>query len=45
MIYFLLILCAFAEGFLLWVLMALIQENRHPAPHTGEADRTKRRPE
>jgi hypothetical protein len=42
MIHFLLIVCAFAEGFLLWFLVALIRENRHLAPHTGKADRTRR---
>jgi hypothetical protein len=44
MIYFLLMLCAFAEGFLLWFLVAMIRESRHPAPHTGKADRTRRGP-
>ncbi len=44
MIYFLLMLCVFAEGFLLWFLVALIRENRHLAPHTGKADRTRRGP-
>src|SRR5258708_25304491 len=29
MIYFLLMMCAFAEGFLLWVLVALIQDGLH----------------
>jgi hypothetical protein len=44
MIRFLLMLCAFAEGFLLWFLVALIRESRHLAPHTGKADRTRRGP-
>ena len=44
MIYFLLMLCVFAEGFLLWFLVALIREGRHLAPHTGKADRTRRGP-
>ena len=44
MIYFLLMLCVFAEGFLLWFLVALIRESRHLAPHTGKADRTRRGP-
>ena len=44
MIYFLLMMCGFAEGFLLWVLVALIGEGRHLTPHTGKADRTRRGP-
>jgi hypothetical protein len=44
MIHFVLIVCAFAEGFLLWFLVALIRESRHLAPHTGKADRTRRKP-
>ena len=44
MIHFLLIVCAFAEGFLLWFLVALIRESLHLGPHTGKADRTRRRP-
>jgi hypothetical protein len=44
MIYFLLMMCAFAEGFLLWVLVALIRESRHLTPHTRKADRTQREP-
>jgi len=41
---FLLTLCAFAEGFLLWVLVALIRESRQRSPRTGKADRTRRGP-
>src|SRR5260370_20126445 len=44
MIYFLLMMCAFAEVFLLWVLVALIRDGRHLAPHMGKADRTRRGP-
>jgi len=44
MIYFLLMLCALAEGFLLWFLVALIRESRYLAPHKGKADRTRRGP-
>src|SRR5260370_34693470 len=44
MIYFLLMMCAFAEGFLLWALVALIRDGRHLAPHMGKADRTRRGP-
>src|ERR1017187_2724694 len=44
MIHFLLIVCAFAEGFLLWFLVALIRERRHLAPRTGKAGRTRRGP-
>jgi hypothetical protein len=44
MIHFLLIVCAFAEGFLLWFLVALIRESRHLAPRTGKAGRTRRGP-
>ena len=44
MIYFLLMMCAFAEGFLLWVLVALIRESRHLTPRTRKADRTQREP-
>ena len=44
MIYFLLMMCAFAEVFLLWVLVALIRDGRHVAPRTGKADRTRRGP-
>ena len=43
MIPFLIIVCACAEGFLLWFLVALIRDGRHLAPHTGKADRTRRR--
>lgn len=39
MIRFLLVLCAFAEGFLLWFLVALIRENRNRAPDTRNVDR------
>jgi len=44
MIYFLLMMCAFAEVFLLWVLVALIRDGRHVGPRTGKADRTRRGP-
>ena len=44
MIHFSLIVCAFAEGFLLWFLGALIRESLHLGPHTGKADRTRRGP-
>jgi hypothetical protein len=44
MIHFSLIVCAFAEGFLLWFLVALIRESLHLGPHTGKANRTRRRP-
>jgi hypothetical protein len=44
MIHLLLIVCAFAEAFLLWFLVALIRESRHLAPRTRKADRTRRRP-
>ena len=37
-------LCAFAEGFLLWVLVALIRESRQRPPRTGKADRPRRGP-
>ena len=36
MIPFLLIVCACAEGFLLWFLVALIRDCRHLGPHTGK---------
>jgi len=42
--HFLLMLCAFAEGFLLWVLTALFRESRQSPPRTGKADRTRRGP-
>jgi hypothetical protein len=42
MIYFLLMMFAFADGFLLWVLVALIRDCRHLGPHQGQADRTRR---
>jgi hypothetical protein len=42
MIYFLLMMFAFADGFLLWVLVALIRDCRHLGLHTGKADRTRR---
>ena len=44
MIHLLLIVCVFAEGFLLWFLVALIRESQHLAPRTGKADRTRRGP-
>ena len=44
MIYFLLMMCAFAVGFLLWVLVALIREGRYLAPHRRKADRARRGP-
>ena len=44
MIHFLLMLCAFAEGFLLWVLVALFRESRRRPPRTGKADRPRRGP-
>ena len=44
MIYFLLMTCAFAEGFLLWVLVALIRDGRHFALCSGKADRKRRGP-
>jgi hypothetical protein len=44
MIHFLLIVCALAEGFLLWFLVALIRESRYLARRTGKADRTRRGP-
>jgi Putative beta-barrel porin-2, OmpL-like. bbp2 len=40
MIYFLLMLCALAEGFLLWVLVALIRESRPSRRKWGKAYRT-----
>jgi hypothetical protein len=42
MVHFLLTLCVFAEGFLLWFLVALIRESRHSAAHTGKVDRIRR---
>jgi hypothetical protein len=42
MIYFLLMMFAFADGSLLWVLVALIRDYRHLGPHQGQADRTRR---
>jgi hypothetical protein len=36
MIHFLLIVCAFAEVFLLWFLVALIRESRHLAHTRGK---------
>ena len=39
MIRFFLILCALAEGFLLWFLVVLIRESRHRAPDKRDADR------
>ncbi len=44
MIYFLLMMCAFAVGFLLWVLVALIREGKHLTPHRRKADRARRGP-
>ena len=44
MTHFLLMLCAFAEGFLLWVLVALIRESQQVASHRGIADRPRRGP-
>src|ERR1700682_1163292 len=44
MIYFLLMICAFAVGFLLWVLVALIREGQHLATHRRKADRARRGP-
>ncbi len=41
MIRLFLVLCAFAEGFLLCFLVALIREYRHRTPHTWNADRTR----
>jgi hypothetical protein len=41
MIYFLLMMCAFAVGFLLWVLVALIREGQHLTPHRRKADRAR----
>jgi hypothetical protein len=41
MIHFLLMLFAFAEAFLLWVLVALIRENHRLARHKGKAARTR----
>ncbi len=38
MIRFVFMLCAFAEGFLLWFLMALVREKRHQATHPSKAD-------
>jgi hypothetical protein len=37
MIHYLLMLCAFAEGFLLWFLVALIRESRQPRATHGES--------
>ena len=43
--HFLLVLCSFAEGFLLWVLVALVRESRRSSPsHRRTADRTRRGP-
>ena len=36
MIYFLLMMFAFADGFLLWVLVALIRDRRHLGPTRGK---------
>ena len=44
MIYFLLMICAFAVGFLLWVLVALIREGQHLTPQRRKADRARRGP-
>ncbi len=44
MIYFLLMMCAFAVGFLLWVLVALIREGQHLTPQRRKADRARRGP-
>ena len=41
MIHIFLMLCAFAEGFLLWFLVALNREIRLGAPHTENAGRTR----
>jgi len=42
--HFLLMLCAFAEGFLLWVLLALIRESRQRSSHRAKPDGTRRGP-
>lgn len=42
MIRLLLILCAFAEGFLLWFLASLVRDGRRSAPDARKADRTRR---
>jgi len=44
MTHFLLMSCAFAEGFLLWVLLALIRESRQRSPRSGKAGRAGRGP-
>ena len=44
MTYFLLMLCAFAEGFLLWVLVALIREGRRRSPLIRKDYRGRRGP-
>ncbi len=44
MMYFLLMLCAFAEGFLLRFLVGLIRESQYLAPHKEKADRMRRGP-
>jgi hypothetical protein len=38
MIRFVFMLCAFAEGFLVWFLMALIRERRHNATRSSKTD-------
>jgi hypothetical protein len=42
--HFLLILCVFSEGFLLWFLVGLIRESRHLAPRQRKADCLRRGP-
>jgi|HubBroStandDraft_1064217.scaffolds.fasta_scaffold1306108_1 hypothetical protein len=44
MIRFVFMLCAIAEGFLLWFLIALIREGRHDATHSSKADRARSEP-
>jgi hypothetical protein len=44
MIRFVFMLCAFAEGFLLWFLMALVRERRSDATHSSKADRARSEP-
>ena len=44
MIYLLLMICAFAEGFLLWVLVELIREGQQLTPLRRKADRARRGP-
>jgi hypothetical protein len=38
MIHLLVMLCALAEGFMLWFLLALIRERRRDTPCAGKAD-------